>query len=54
MKIGPNDLKIEIDEVGIEETLEGILPGSEVSTSEPVQAPREENETSGIDDPFGW
>ncbi len=57
MNTGPNDndLKIEIGEVGIEEMLEGLIPGSEsVASDNTSQSKQTETENSGIDDPFGW
>lgn len=49
---GPGDN--EIAEIGLEEILEGIIPGSEPLDDGKQRSQENDNSPSGIDDPFSF
>lgn len=52
MKLGPGDY--EIDEIGLDEIFEGLIPGSETANVGKEQTQEAENTNTAVDDPFGF
>lgn len=52
MKRGPGDY--EIDEIGLEEILEGIIPGSDMRTDNDSPSNDAQTTETTVDDPLGW